>query len=187
MLKTLKPPICYVRCRWALPERHLGSQPREPYLARLPHQLQGRCRVAASSARHRGARGGGLGWQCGAGGGPHEGALPAGCWRLQRLLLCLLLGCNACTCLRTPQQLHSPLPLPLLPLPQQAKEALPVMPVRLLDTKSGTWSAVECTAAEGEELPKPRGGHSVREGRRRQPPQGQQQQQDLRGRASIAP
>jgi hypothetical protein len=57
--------------------------------------------------------------------------------------------------------------LPLSPLPSQAKEALPVMPVRLLDTKSGTWSAVECSAAEGEELPKPRGGHSVRGGGRR--------------------
>ncbi len=43
----------------------------------------------------------------------------------------------------------------------QAKDALPEMPVRLLDPKAGTWSVVECSAEEGEELPKPRGGHSV--------------------------
>ena len=52
----------------------------------------------------------------------------------------------------------------LLPrfLSAQAKEAQPDMPVRLLDTKAGTWSAVECgVAEEGEELPRPRGGHSV--------------------------
>ncbi|PSC67948.1 acyl-binding domain-containing 4-like isoform X1 isoform A [Micractinium conductrix] len=43
----------------------------------------------------------------------------------------------------------------------KAKEAQPDMPVRLLDTKAGTWSAVECgVAEEGEELPRPRGGHS---------------------------
>lgn len=44
----------------------------------------------------------------------------------------------------------------------QAKDALPEMPVRLLDPKAGAWTAVECSAEEGEELPKPRGGHSVR-------------------------
>lgn len=48
-----------------------------------------------------------------------------------------------------------------LELPLQAKDALPEMPVRLLDPKAGTWSVVECSAEEGEELPKPRGGHSV--------------------------
>ncbi|PRW20510.1 acyl- -binding domain-containing 4 [Chlorella sorokiniana] len=42
----------------------------------------------------------------------------------------------------------------------KAKDALPEMPVRLLDPKAGAWSAVECSAEEGEELPKPRGGHS---------------------------
>ncbi|KAI7839120.1 hypothetical protein COHA_007124 [Chlorella ohadii] len=42
----------------------------------------------------------------------------------------------------------------------KAKDALPEMPVRLLDPKAGTWSVVECSAEEGEELPKPRGGHS---------------------------
>lgn len=43
----------------------------------------------------------------------------------------------------------------------KAKEALPEMPVRLLDTKAGTWTTIECGAAEeGEEVPRPRGGHS---------------------------
>lgn len=36
------------------------------------------------------------------------------------------------------------------------------MPVRLLDAKAGTWSTIECTAEEGDDLPRPRGGHSVR-------------------------
>jgi hypothetical protein len=36
------------------------------------------------------------------------------------------------------------------------------MPVRRLDAKSGVWSTLECGAAEDEELPRPRGGHSVR-------------------------
>lgn len=36
------------------------------------------------------------------------------------------------------------------------------MPVRLLDAKAGTWSTLECTAEEGDDLPRPRGGHSVR-------------------------
>lgn len=36
------------------------------------------------------------------------------------------------------------------------------MPVRLLDVKAGTWSTIECTAEDGDDLPRPRGGHSVR-------------------------
>ncbi|KAL4424739.1 hypothetical protein ABPG77_000082 [Micractinium sp. CCAP 211/92] len=42
----------------------------------------------------------------------------------------------------------------------KAKESLPEMPVRLLDAKAGTWSTIECTAEEGDDLPRPRGGHS---------------------------
>jgi hypothetical protein len=35
------------------------------------------------------------------------------------------------------------------------------MPVRLLDTKSGAWSAVQCGTAEADDdVPRPRGGHS---------------------------
>jgi hypothetical protein len=56
----------------------------------------------------------------------------------------------------------SPPPPLLLTPPLQAKEATPEMPVRLLDSKSAAWSALACTAADGEEPPRPRGGHSVR-------------------------
>lgn len=57
----------------------------------------------------------------------------------------------------------APRPAPPSRAAQQAKEASPEMPVRLLDTQAGTWSAIQCTAAdEEEELPRPRGGHSVR-------------------------
>lgn len=45
---------------------------------------------------------------------------------------------------------------------RQAKEATPEMPVRLLDSKTAAWSTLACTAADGEEVPRPRGGHSVR-------------------------
>ncbi|KAI3430306.1 hypothetical protein D9Q98_004902 [Chlorella vulgaris] len=43
----------------------------------------------------------------------------------------------------------------------KAKEAVLEMPVRLLDTKSGAWSAIQCgTAEEDDDVPRPRGGHS---------------------------
>ncbi|KAL4422567.1 hypothetical protein ABPG75_008764 [Micractinium tetrahymenae] len=42
----------------------------------------------------------------------------------------------------------------------KAKESPLEMPVRSLDAKAGTWSAIECGAEEGEDLPRPRGGHS---------------------------
>ena len=51
----------------------------------------------------------------------------------------------------------------LLPPQAAAKGVAAVgeMPVRLLDTKAGTWAAIQCGVAEGEDMPKPRGGHTV--------------------------
>ena len=43
----------------------------------------------------------------------------------------------------------------------KAKDAVPQLPVRILDPASGIWSLLETSVAEGNVPPKPRGGHSV--------------------------
>lgn len=44
----------------------------------------------------------------------------------------------------------------------KAKDAVPELPVRALDPSTGAWTAFETHAGEGDAVPKPRGGHSVR-------------------------
>eukprot|EP00887_Chlorella_sp_A99_P000351 scaffold13.g351.t1 len=43
----------------------------------------------------------------------------------------------------------------------KAKDAVPELPVRMLDPASGAWSWLETSVGEGDAVPKPRGGHSA--------------------------